>query len=1040
MKRIHTLRGLCWSLAIAALLMAAAAAAAAAAPALRVTASIPDYAPAGRGIAVTVGVLNTGDAPLNGDLTVRYTLPAGVTPTFVFQFRGGVPAPNCQFVGQVDECVLDATGVPPGGQLRYRMAASVDPSASGVLTGAIEVSGGGTTDDVTVPWSTVVGPLDVFAVKSFDIGMTGGPRQASTQAGSAPAVLTTHLAFQSQAQVNLDFPNPNAFVTAPPESLRDAVVHVPPGFVGNPLATPVRCSPSELTTPLPGTQIPACPLASQIGVVQIAGGDIVPLYNIQPPHGSPAEFGFFYQSIVVTLLAKLRPTDDGIDIVTQKTPSSIPIPQFEVTMWGVPGDPSHNPLRGGACLQGYLGNNGTNCPLDTPRRVPFLRLPTSCTDNPLTWGLDVDTYQRPDTLVPAQTTTPRVEGCQFVPFDPSFTLAPTVRTPHAPTGLDTTLTIPQDNGADGVAEADVQTATVTLPDGMTINPSSADGLQACTDDQLNLARDGAAACPLPSKVGTVTLDTPLLDHQIGGSVFLRTQNSDDPTSGEMFRIAIEIRSDDDGVDIKLPGSIVVNPDNGTLTTTFDNLPQLPFGTMQLHFKDGPRAPLVTPSTCGAQTTNVVLHSWSDAFANPRPDFSISGDGNGGPCPAPKFSPAFAAGVENPVVGKSSPLHVTLDRGDDDQQFRTLTVNTPTGLLGKIKSVQQCSEAAANLGTCSSASQIGTAKVGAGVGPNPFFVTDGKVFLTGPYKGAPYGLAVVVHAKAGPFDLGIVVVRAAIHIDRRTSALSVTSEPFPQIVKGVVLNVRSVRLSIDRPGFMVNPTSCQRKEVGATVTSTGGLSANVSSRFQLGNCGNLRFSPKLSMTVGGPGLTGIAHSTPLSTTLTQPAGQSNLREVKVTLPTTLDALLPVVNRACTLAQYDAGNCRRAEAGSAVAVTPLLKDPLKGAAFFVKHPGRPLPDLMVALRGDVDLDLVGKVSIPGGTRLATDFTVPDAPVTRFTLNLVAGHNGPVGVVTNLCTRKARNATVAISMKGQNGASINRHQRLHIRGCGAAKRRHR
>ncbi len=1023
MTRIHTLRGLCWSLAIAVLVVVGAASAAAAAPALQVTTLIPDYVSPGNGLSVYVTVLNTGDAPLSGDLTVRYTFPVG---TSVADPIEPSPGPTCQQSGQVDECVMDVTGIPPGGEVRFQSATSVDPSASGSLLGSIEVSGGGAADDVTVPWAMIAGPIGPFAFKAFDIGLSDGTRVPATQAGADPAQLDTDAEFLSQGTVNLNLQAPNFFVTAAPESMKDIVVHVPPGLVGNPTATPLRCSQSQLTTPVINTQIPQCPLESQIGVVQINGGDLVPLYNVQPPSGSPAEFGFFYQSIVVSLLAKLRPSDNGIDIVTRDTPSSIPIPKFKVSLWGVPGDSSHDPLRG-VCLQGGLGNTGGDCALANPTRQAFLRMPTSCTGDPLTWGIDVTTYQHPDTPISDSTTTPAMGGCSLVPFGPSFTLTPTISTAHAPTGLDATVNMPQDNSPDGVAQADLRSTTVTLPAGMTLNPSSADGLQACTDAQLNLGQDGVAACPNASKIGTVTLTTPLLDHQLTGSIFLRTQASDDPASGQMFRIAVEIRSDNDGIDIKLPASVSVDPTTGVVRTTFANLPQLPFSTFQFHFKDGPRAPLVTPSTCGQNTTIVNLTSWSNTGINPPVSFPTSG------CADATFAPGFRAGVLNPAAAKSSPFNMTLTRGDNDQEFKSITVYTPTGLLGRIKSAQQCASAAANTGACPSGSQIGTATVGSGVGSDPFYITNGQVFLTGPYNGGPYGLAIVVHAVAGPFDLGTVVVRAAIHVNPSTAALSVTSDPFPTILKGVPLSIRDVRISINKPNFMVNPTSCATKQVAATVTSLEGANKGVSSRFQVGNCTNLRFAPSISLTVGSPHHTGVGISTPLTTKITQSAGQANLKAVKVTLPTTLDALLPVVNRACTLTQYQTGHCAQSKAGSAVAISPLLPHPLKGGAYFVRHPGRPLPDLMIALRGDVSLDLVGRITIPGGTRLAADFdTIPDAPVTSFSLSLVSGKNGPVGIVKNLCTKSANTATAAIGMRAQNGALIQRNQHLHILGC--------
>jgi hypothetical protein len=651
----------------------------------------------------------------------------------------------------------------------------------------------------------------------------------------------------------------------------------------------------------------------------------------------------------------------------------------------------------------------------------------------LPWSADLTSYEHPNTEVHGQATSAAVTGCELLPFDPTLSLKPTTPSAHSPTGLDVTLAIPQDYGPLGRSEADLRTATVTLPEGLAINPSSADGLKACTDADLRQGQEGPSSCPDASKIGTVTLTTPLLDHPLGGSILLRTQNSDDPASGEMFRIAIEVRSDDDGVHLKLPGAVRVDPDTGRIVTTVDNAPQLPFSSMQLHFKTGPRAPLATPRDCGDHTTSSQFTGWNDKLAGGTSTFSVDG------CGAKHLTPTLRAGSEDPQPTTSTPFRLSLTRTDDDELFRALTVDTPTGLLGAVKNAQRCPDAAANAGTCPSASQIGTVTAGAGVGPNPFFLTGGKVFLTGPYHSPRYGLAVVIPAVAGPFNLGTVVVRSAILVDRDTAALRVVSDPFPTVVKGVPTNVRAVRISIDKPGFMVTPTSCARKSVDVTVTSTTGLTARVSSPYRLAGCRGLPFDPPLRLNVGAPRRTSVGVSTPFSATLTASPHQANLARVKVALPTVLAAILPVVNRACTHAQFDAGNCRGAQAGSAVANSPLLPNPLRGGAFFVRHPGQPLPDLIVALRGDVDIDLVGRVSIPGGKQLATDFkTIPDAPISRFKLSLVAGRNGPLGVSKNLCSRQARRATATVTMEGQNGAVLHRHPRLHISGCGGARHR--
>jgi hypothetical protein len=1015
---------------LAVALLSAAAATAMADPALELHTNVPNSLPTGSTARIIAVVQNVGDAPLNGELRFTDTFPAGVTPTDPTSIQGYGFV--CQTVDQTTTCTVDVTGLLPGAQVYFGITAPVDPSADGTLINAIEVSGAGAAEVLTDQQAIKIGPPDAFAITEFSAAARDAARSPFIQAGGNPATVTTSIHFPTAGK--LFFRIPFFPVSAPVEQFKDIVVHVPAGLIGNPTATPVRCTGSQLAQPSPNAphaEIPDCPTDSQVGVVRLARSDMVPLYNMVAPAGSPAAFGFTYQSVPVMLVAKLRASDNGIDVVARNASTSVPIHGAEVTLWGVPADRSHDTLRG-VCLDGYLGNNGGVCPSGASETA-FLRLPTSCSGSSLLWSADATSYAHADSWVHAETTSPPIGGCQLNPFDPTLGIVPMVQVPHAPTGLDAVLTMPQDFGPGGIARADMRRATVTLPDGLTINPSSAGGLQACADADLRLRQEGPSTCPDASKIGTVTLATPLLDHPIGGSIFVRTQNSDDPLSGELFRIAVEVRSDDDGIFIRLPGAIRADPLTGRLTTVFDDLPQLPFSSMQLHFKSGPRAPLSTPRTCGTHTVNAEFVSWGDAVVPGVSSFTI------GSCAASKFAPTFRAGSENPVAGRSTPFRVSLSRDDGDELFSTLTVDAPKGLLGKIKDVELCSNAAANAGACSDASRIGSATTGAGVGPNPFLITDGRVFLTGPYRGAPYGLAVVVNAVAGPFNLGTVVARAAIQIDRRTAQLTVASDRFPTILRGVPVNLRAVRLSIDKPNFMVNPTSCSEQHVTGTATSTEGSSASISTRYQVGNCGSLRFSPRISMRVGSKGRTGFRRSTPLVTTIRQAPGQSNLKRVKVALPNVLSALLPVVQRACSRAEFEGGRCHQAKIGSATAVTPLLDKPLQGAAYFVDHPGRPLPDLVVALRGDVDLDIAGKVTLPHGRQLGTDFAeIPDAAISKFTLRITAGRNGPLGVASNLCGSRARRARAAVTMAGQNGTVLHKQPRLHIKGCKAKRSR--
>jgi hypothetical protein len=1016
-------------------LLSAGAGAASAAPGIKVTTLIPDYVTAGSGLKVPVVVQNTGHVPLTGDLTVRYTFPAGTSVANPFFPES--PAPACQQSGQVDECTLDVTGTPPGRQVRFETATTVEPGVSGPLFGSIEVSGGGATENVTVPWVMTVASIPPFDFKSFDIGFSGGQGFSSSQAASDPAELNTEIVFPSQATVNLNLQAPNFFVTAPAESFKNTVVHVPVGLVGNPTATPVRCSQSQLTTPVVNTEIPQCPLESQIGVVQINGQDIVPLYNVEPPNGSPAEFGFFYQSIVVTLLARLRSSDDGIDIVTTDTPSSIPIPKFTVTIWGVPGDSSHDTLRG-VCLQGGLGNDGENCALSNRTRQAFLRMPTSCTGEQLVWGAEVDTYQHPGVYHDTATTTPPVEGCGRVPFEPSFALAPTATATRTTTGLDATLSLPQEAGPDGLAEGDLHTATVALPEGMTLNPSSAGGLQACTDEQLNLGMEGAASCPDASKVGSVTLTTPLLDHPLEGSIFLRTQNSSDPASGELFRIALEIRSDADGVDIKLPGQVRVNPVTGQVTTVFDNLPQLPFSSFRLHFKEGPRALLVTPSQCGTYTTTASFTGWNGKVVESDSNFQI---GQG--CGAVPFTPSLTAGSESTIAGAFAPLSLRFQRPDGDAQLGTLSsLHLPSGLLADTASVPvRCTEAQARAAACPAASHVGTVTVGAGAGSSPFYASGDVylmgAFVSGEFRGDPFGLAVVVHAVAGPFDLGNVVTLTGVQVGD-DGAIHSQTEPFPTIVKGVPLRLQDVRVGLDRPGFAFNPTSCDPMSMTGTMLSTEALSASLASRFQVGECSSLKFKP--SFTVSTVGKTSKAsgaslqvhlatHEGPTSTG----GGESNIAKVDVQLPVSLPARLTTLQKACTAAQFaaDPAGCPEASfVGTAIAHTPILTGSLSGPAILVSHGGEAFPDVVLVLQGEgVRLNLTGHTQIKKGITYSRFETVPDAPVSSFELRLPQGPHSALAANGDLCEQQL---VMPTELQAQNGIEMKQNTRIESTGC--------
>jgi hypothetical protein len=860
-------------------------------------------------------------------------------------------------------------------------------------------------------WTSVASADFGFVPGSFTAG------SASSQAG-AHADISTTFAFNSHPD-----PSFGGTKNASDDNPKTIVVNIPPGVAGNPQAYP-KCSYDDL-------ELLQCPADSQVGVATIAlepvaAGTTAQVYNMVPKSGHVAEFGMKVLNLaVVHVVLSVRTGGDyGITATVPNVAANLAVLSTTLTVWGVPADPSHDGERG-TCLT-VFGPSGDLCP-SSHALTPFLSNPTQCSTSGTT-TLTADSWQNPGIFLPLVDSTPQqMVGCDLLSFSPSLTFQPQDRRAGVPSSYTVDLHEPQNDSVTGLATASLKKAVVTLPEGVRISPSAAGGLQACDDAQIGMDNANDPTCPPQSQLGTVEIKTALLPGPIEGAVYQGTQ-----TPGRLVRIFIMAKGF--GVLVKVPGSVDLDPSTGRITTTVDNAPQFPFDDFILSFKGGARAPLVNPVTCGSKTTTSTLTSYSGQTVTSTDAFDVSKDGNGASCPPLGFDPTFTAGTVNPVAGKDSPLITQFARSDQDQEFGGIDVKMPPGLLGRIANVVLCPNGEANAGNCTDGSRIGTATVGAGPGSNPFFISDGKVYITTPYKGAAYGLAIVVHAQAGPFDLGNVIVRGQVLIDRVTAQLRVLTDQLPTILQGIPLQLRLANVTIDRPGFTFNPTSCAPMAATARITSTEGAVANKTARFQVGDCGSLSFRPKIALSVGAKGHTRGGSSVPFSTTITLPRGGANLRSVAVTLPTILNARLPVVNQACTLASFEAGHCTsKARVGSVVVITPLLRDPLRGSVFFVKNPARVIPDLVIALRGPVDIDATGKVSIPGGKALGTRFdTIPDTPITKLTLRLVSGTNGPLGAAANLCSAHSRAATASIGMRAQNGRLITLHPRLRINGC--------
>lgn len=511
----------------------------------------------------------------------------------------------------------------------------------------------------------------------------------------------------------------------------------------------------------------------------------------------------------------------------------------------------------------------------------------------------------------------------------------------------------------------------------------------------------------------------------------------------MFRIVFELRDDSHGLDFKIPGQIAANPVTGRLTSTFDDNPQFPFQDISLHFNGGTRAPLVTPAACVVQTTEADFYSWAqpDTPVYRPSSFQLTSGPENTPCKNPwPFNPGFEAGVKSVQAGAFTPFLVTFKRSDADQSMQRVSVKMPKGLLGSLVGLPLCDEAHANAGTCSPASEIGSVTAGAGAGPDPFYVTGGHVYMTGPYEGAPFGLSVVVPAKAGPFDLGTVVVRSKVQVDPHTAQLTVTTDPLPQVVGGVPVNLRLINVTINRPDFTYNPTDCDPSAVTGTMTGGQGASAPLENHFQVTNCGALAFKPHFKVTT--PGNTSRANGAGLTATLTYPktpqGTEANIAKVKVSLPKQLPSRLQTLQKACPAETFEANpaGCPTASRiGTAQAITPVLPVPLDGPVYFVSHGGQAFPDLVVVLQGyGVTVDLIGTTFINKKAITSTTFkTIPDVPVGSFTLKLPQGPNSALAANGNLCTNTLKMPTIFV---GQDGAETHTNTPITTTGCAKHK----
>jgi hypothetical protein len=926
----------------------------------------------------------------------------------------------------------------------------------------------------------------------------GGP---ATQAGSHPFQLTTTLAFNE------------TFAGRPAAMPRDLHFKLPPGLIGNPEPFP-RCTSAQFYA----SPESACPPSTVVGVARVAvrghvpgenlqgGGSIdeeiaaaMPLVNLEPLAGEPARFGFMveppFEKIPVFLDTAVRTGGDyGVTVNVSSITQESEFLGSEVTFWGVPGDSRHDNARGIGCLFNAIRETIGEPPdltcaaLEAHHPPPLLSLPTSCTGRLLT-SVEGDSWQQPGVFTSIGNTEPlpAMDGCNRLPFTPSIKVTPDATEGSRPMGLNVDVHVPQELtlNPSGLAESEVRDITVALPEGVAINPAGGDGLEACSEGLIGFEgfrefpsepgvngpafsaalpggptgseplRPGVNFCSNGSKIGTVTIHTPLLPNALEGAVYLGAQEAN--PFGSLIAMYIVAQDPVSGTVVKLPG-VVHLTSSGQIVSTFEDTPQLPFEDAELHFFGGERAPLASPSRCGAYTTQAQYTPWSGpGVVEATSTFGVTSGPHGSACPGQSlpFSPSLTAGTTSVQAGGFSPFTMTMSRDDGQQSLQAISLHMPEGLSGLLTGVELCPEANANAGTCGANSQIGETTVSVGLGGDPFTVTGGKVFITGPYRGAPLGLSIVNPAKAGPFDLehtaanhpacDCLVVRAKLEVNPTTAAITVSSDnegPYriPTILEGIPLEIKHVNVTIGRPGFIFNPTSCEKMQITGTLDSAEGASQSLSVPFQATNCATLGFAPKFAASTSAK--TSRLNGASLNVKLTYPrtpfGSQANIARVKVELPKALPSRLTTLQKACTSEQFhkDPAGCPGASiVGHARAISPLVPVPLEGPAYFVSNGNESFPNLILVLQGyNVTIELVGDTFISKtGITSSTFKTVPDAPVGSFELNLPKGAYSALTANRNLCKEKLAMPTEFVA---QNGAKIHEITPIAVTGCHQAQ----
>ncbi len=1029
-------------------------------------------------------VTNTGSAASSGPVSVTDEVPVATVEVPVglvglsgalgedelLVANGGVGAVegrfgrDCGLTGVGDESCSYGGVVEPGDTLVLVFPVGVSGGA-GVVGNMVRVSGGG------APSAAVETPTRIGgAPAGFGVSAGGASSSlSSVQAGAHPD-LTVSVAFNT---------TDSGGVTA--GNLKDTSYVLPAGFAGDLVDTPV-CSPASFLRN-------DCPVPTQVGVTtvvtvgSISGPRLEPVYNLAPEPGEVAKLGFtvgtdFHYEGDIAVIPAGSPGEYGLRTTFYNaTAGSTELDDVSLTVWGVPASPVHDPLR---CepdnkVEG-IGCSRFGVP-DNAEEVPFFTNPTACS-GPLDARFTVTSWQNPlESESPAATSMGLGEmvGCDRLGMEPVLSAETTTNSAGAASGFDLATGVPQTYGdASGLATSTLKRESVVLPEGMTVNPSSGAGLGACSEAQF--AQEGeqytaGMGCPADSTLASVKIKTPSISEELEGSVFLAEpapfgEPNKNPFSS-LLALYLVARAPDRGVFIKTPGEVQLNPVTGQLTTTFDDLPPLPFSLATFSFNQGANAPLVTPPTCKDYTVTAQLTPWSDPTGTPLqpliPAFPITTN-----CPTggtPPLNPQVIAGTQSNNAGAFSPFYLRISRGDGEQEITGFAAELPPGLTGDLNGVPLCPEGDVEVArgktgaqeeaepSCPVGSEIGHTVAEAGVGP-VLVQAPGKLYLGGPFEGAPFSVVSVTSAHVGPFDLGTVVVHLPLEINRETAQVSTPAGPadqVPHIIKGIVIHLRTIRVYIDREHFMLNPTNCDPLSVAATIVGGGAEPSNpadndpvtVTNPFQAADCSSLRFAPSFSVSTKGHAskLDGAGLVFKVAYPPSPVGSESWFNEAKFDIPKQLPARLTTIQKACLASVFETNRsaCPGASIiGHAVVHTPILPVPLEGPVYFVSYGSAKFPDAVMVLQGyGVTIELHGETFInkKTGVTSATFRNLPDVPFESIEVNLPIGPDSEFGANLppkdnySFCGQKL---TMPVLFKASNGTEIHQNTPVKITNC--------